>query len=181
MGTTEYYRDVGRTEGVFEIEPLLGFRLFSSKTSHVDRYARAVVALAAGWPIRCVIGGRDLNDDESVTDWGLVRFGGPKTSALPFERAFAWRPLPARYAINSTLYALVVWLALGGYATLWRLAFKRRPLHECRFCGYDLRGLALGICPECGRPFQTRPAPGAAQDISEAGETPTPASDERTH
>lgn len=32
------------------------------------------------------------------------------------------------------------------------------PGHECPFCGYDLRGVAQRVCPECGTAFTVREA-----------------------
>lgn len=59
---------------------------------------------------------------------------------------------------------IVIPLALSGGASglLWwrELRRRRRALQgHCRKCGYDLRGLAGGNCPECGA---VAPAPAAA-------------------
>lgn len=33
----------------------------------------------------------------------------------------------------------------------WRARRRTQPEHVCRGCGYDLRGIGSGVCPECGK------------------------------
>jgi len=67
--------------------------------------------------------------------WGSLEWGYPHSSIAVFSLAVP-------------LWALA--LAFGMPAAwLW---VKRRKLlpTDCQKCGYDLRGLASGTCPECG-------------------------------
>lgn len=43
---------------------------------------------------------------------------------------------------------------LAGVVLAWAIRARKRgaPAHACRACGYDLTGLAIGVCPECGTP-----------------------------
>ena len=55
------------------------------------------------------------------------------------------------YAINiATIAGLSLWLWFTPIVVrdAWR-AWRRKP-HMCAACGYDLRGLAANVCPECG-------------------------------
>ncbi len=53
-----------------------------------------------------------------------------------------------RWSIGSLAIAGVVGLVVG--VLLQR--HPRRAPGACRQCGYDLTGLAAGVCPECGHP-----------------------------
>jgi ribosomal protein S27AE len=62
-----------------------------------------------------------------------------------------WRGGDGWFADGSGAWAVPLWMpgvALGlGWAVL---AKARREDWECGRCGYDVRGLAGGVCPECG-------------------------------
>ncbi len=65
-----------------------------------------------------------------------------------------------------TGYARVVYVISAFYAALifsvGLLIFvqPRRMLgHQCRACGYDMRGSVAGICPECGRDHEGETVP----------------------
>jgi hypothetical protein len=65
------------------------------------------------------------------------------------------------------LMASLLWHgAVAGVLVWWtaRAWMKLPAPHECQGCGYDLRGLAAGDCPECG----------ATRDVGEAGNTLAP-------
>lgn len=38
-------------------------------------------------------------------------------------------------------------------AVLWWQTRRRLAPHQCRECGYDIKGVKSGICPECGLVF----------------------------
>ncbi len=54
--------------------------------------------------------------------------------------------------VNVPLWQLLlVFLIAGGVS--WRIAARMFPIGHCGACGYDLRGLGSGKCPECGEGF----------------------------
>lgn len=65
-------------------------------------------------------------------------------------------PLQGKAFFMSEL-SLPVWLptAIFLIPTLWATWKDRKfiPPGHCRYCGYDLRGSASGVCSECGMPF----------------------------
>jgi hypothetical protein len=72
------------------------------------------------------------------------------TSRMDEERSLPVVPVWPGFAINTVLYAAVVWLTCMGLTVRRRRRSIRRGL--CTKCGYDLRGSApeATICPECG-------------------------------
>jgi hypothetical protein len=48
------------------------------------------------------------------------------------------------------LWAWAVFAAPPAGVMLWRRLRRKPPEFACRGCGYDLRGSAGGVCPECG-------------------------------
>ena len=52
------------------------------------------------------------------------------------------------FAINTVLFAAILWLLIPDPFTLRRLSRQRRGL--CPACGYDLRHAEHKACPECG-------------------------------
>ena len=52
------------------------------------------------------------------------------------------------FLINTLLYACIPLAILFGPRQIRRLSRRRRG--ACLRCGYDLRGLTDGLCPECG-------------------------------
>lgn len=62
------------------------------------------------------------------------------------------------YALAGAFAALVV-----GVGLFIAVQPRAAPAYACRFCHYDLRGNAIGVCPECGadltiEPHKRRPA-----------------------
>jgi len=43
---------------------------------------------------------------------------------------------------------------------------RRRVERPCKRCQYELEGLTRGRCPECGREFDARTAPGSRVELS---------------
>ncbi|MEZ6235450.1 MAG: hypothetical protein R3B68_14785 [Phycisphaerales bacterium] len=59
-------------------------------------------------------------------------------------------PLPLGYLQNTvTALALLAAPIVFPWRPLARVA-RRRPAWQCQACGYDLRGIPAGVCPECG-------------------------------
>lgn len=50
-------------------------------------------------------------------------------------------------------YWLIVAPVSGMTALLWLLTRRRPIAGRCHRCGYDLRGIPPGFCPECGTPL----------------------------
>jgi hypothetical protein len=67
-------------------------------------------------------------------------------------RILAYRVIPLGFAINSILYAAILWLLLGGPFALRRVARVRHGL--CPNCAYPMGGSPT--CTECGRPLPQR-------------------------
>ena len=62
--------------------------------------------------------------------------------------AFMW-------AWNPLLFALLMFIAVRARLDAW-------PTHACQSCGYDLRGIKTGVCPECGAEARAHTEPIAA-------------------
>src|SRR3990172_6761158 len=64
-------------------------------------------------------------------------------------------PILARAPALDLLIPVIGGLAAG----ILTICFTGRPRQcesgHCKKCGYDLRGLSLPRCPECGTPFST--------------------------
>ncbi len=58
------------------------------------------------------------------------------------------RPIVLGFIVNTIVYAAILWLIIPGPFALRRLIRRRRGL--CPACGYDLRHVEHGACPECG-------------------------------
>ncbi len=68
--------------------------------------------------------------------------GGRWRNHLPVQ------PVWPNFAVNTILYAAILWLIIPGPFVLRRLIRRRRGL--CPKCGYDLRHGEHQACPECG-------------------------------
>ncbi len=76
---------------------------------------------------------------------------------LPFEKfgfgLRSWKRLPVRpiwpgFAINTIFYAAILWMMWLSPFVVRRVIRRKRG--HCLKCGYDLRGAAHEVCPECG-------------------------------
>lgn len=110
-----------------------------------------------GWPFRAGI---------VVRGYGTLRGEGPpqagyhlwtKDAGVPWERSLVipHTTRPVALAANLVCHALAVgglWLGLGRILKLVRRTWVRWRAGDstCPHCGYDLHGLAIGACPECG-------------------------------
>jgi len=70
--------------------------------------------------------------------------------------------------LGSDSWSLPLWPVYAAGVGVWGVRWARRRLAwkewQCKGCGYDLRGLAGGVCPECGRA-----AGGAPRERSDSG------------
>ena len=108
---------------------------------------------SVGWPGRCIEGALWSSwewplgkNDRVVYDAALQIPSWALSSTTPW-RWLPLQPIWPGFAINTILYALVVW-------TLWSIPFilyriLRRKSGLCIKCGYDLRE-SPNRCPECG-------------------------------
>jgi len=66
-----------------------------------------------------------------------------------YRSEFPCRPIWPGFAINTVLYAVILWLLALGPVTARRMIRRRRG--RCIRCGYNLRGHSEDdVCPECG-------------------------------
>ncbi len=80
--------------------------------------------------------------------WAIALDEGRVTgSSLWHLRLLPFRPLAVGFAVNTLLYAVVLWLLICGPFVARRLVRVRRGL--CLKCGYPTRQTD-GRCPECG-------------------------------
>lgn len=63
-------------------------------------------------------------------------------------RIIPLRPIWPGFAVNSILYAILIWLAFFAPVIARRIARHRRGC--CLACGYNLGGMLRHGCPECG-------------------------------
>lgn len=87
--------------------------------------------------------------------WGIRYRKGFSTDAG--DGTVAWKPLIfksedgsfSNVNVDVPLWALSLLAGAG-----WLLARRAGWMYfswQCRGCGYDVRGIAAGVCPECGR------------------------------
>lgn len=106
-----------------------------------------------GWPelaLWCVherpqVANRQFNS-RGALDAGLP--DAPSQGWMSAPRALPLRPIWPGFAINTILYATILWMLTLGPFTARR--FIRRKRGRCINCGYDLRGAEHEVCPECG-------------------------------
>ena len=140
-----------------------------------ERSSRAAVLDARGWPFlswsslvycECSPGPSPLlstaspltqhtiaqayADCDFQVEWGLA-LPRPDDSAQHWvagNYVLPLRPLWPGFAINTLLYAAILWLLIRGPFVLRIRSRRRRGC--CLKCGYDLRGDYETGCPECG-------------------------------
>ncbi len=107
---------------------------------------------AAGWPMLAL----KYICEQHVAS-GRARVTYSSEWGLPVSRWFRrWTneclpllPMPLGFAVNTVLFAAVLWASARG-ARAWRSS-RRRRRGRCANCNYDRTGLAAGVvCPECG-------------------------------
>lgn len=89
-----------------------------------------------------------------VMPGNVMRPTMPQASMTVGTQAGAIATISLR-VVNVPLWQLLlVFLIAGGVS--WRIAARMFPVGHCSACGYDLRGLGSGKCPECGEGFVAR-------------------------
>jgi hypothetical protein len=113
-----------------------------------------------GWPWLALASVR--SPDEGVAldrEWrfgsyrqGFSRFIGNPRADPEIPEWLPVMPLWPGFALDSALYAGAWWLLIFAPLPLYRAGRRRFRVSRgmCGSCGYDLKGLASGACPECG-------------------------------
>lgn len=107
-------------------------------------------AIAYGWPMRCLWGRTSWWMEKAATGkvpierhgWWVVAKGTQWDRSLPLRRV--WMGVIG----NAAFYGAVAWVAIAVPPVLIRR--RRRRCGRCARCAYDVRGVAGGVCPECG-------------------------------
>ncbi len=132
---------------------------FTSGHSNPNPWDQSLRA-QAGWPLRSMAGERwraaaPFNALKSVVH-ALALPPGPEAvnvAAFPIQHRLApLRPLWSGFAVNTLLYAVVLWLLILGPFALRRFIRIRRGL--CPACAYP-RGES-DVCSECGKALPGR-------------------------
>jgi hypothetical protein len=89
---------------------------------------------------------------------GLVRASPPGRGRPPYLQLPSL-PLWPGFALDAGIYSGAWGLVLFMVLSLGRAGKRRMRIARgrCAACGYDLRGLAGGVCPECGRTAGVKP------------------------
>jgi hypothetical protein len=121
---------------------------------HEVRTGWPALALKMHWvfPVSPVEFG-DLTPDLRIPKEGHDGLAVPAWMSSPTSGNVApIRPIPLGFALDTLLYAAVVWVVLLGFPAVRN--FRRARRGWCVKCGYDLAGLRgmgrVATCPECG-------------------------------
>jgi predicted RNA-binding Zn-ribbon protein involved in translation (DUF1610 family) len=132
-----------------------GFDDFRSVGFHyrytANRNGEHVSALRTGLPLKCIAG---------PVLW-------QRLNSMSFEMR---HPLWPGFAINTIFYAAILWVLFAAPGAVRRRLRRKRG--QCAACGYSLRDITSGKCPECGerRPQRMNNGPRTSSSL----EAPTP-------
>ena len=124
-------------------------RQFASRSARDPWDYKRVVRIESGWPVRSLAGAH-LSDrnDEAIRSWYTTAIVNPW---VPDNRRIftfvPYRPIWPGFALNTLLYAAILWIPFAPFALRQVLRRRRRA---CLQCGYDLRGAVSAGCSECG-------------------------------
>jgi hypothetical protein len=116
---------------------------------------------AAGWPVLALIGSRTDSwpwEPASNEGWtGAVGLSPRVVTLKPgqtvtYERALPLRPVWPGFAINTALYAAILWLLFAAPFALRRCRRIKRGL--CPACAYPVG--TSDVCTECGAAVKSR-------------------------
>jgi len=97
-----------------------------------------------------------------------VRYRGFPIASLKlphyWESPRKWRLQVRGFMVDMVIWATPVYV-VGRVLQSWQVRRLKRRLTNglCVNCGYDLRGLTLPRCPECGAPFDQREGSGTGE------------------
>lgn len=154
------------TQSGFGLTHVRAYACWPAATNVKQRVSAVQDVLSSGWPSRSLFyefhtgeasGGSGVRKDLPTVGRSLTpgsTWSDGVTMPDWVRSKYQWkRPLPIRvhalgFAINTVVYA-------GVLALIWRLSGLIRQVARhrhglCVECGYDLRGIASGVCPECG-------------------------------
>ena len=114
-----------------------------------------MVRIEAAYQMPDTVIGMEIESGVGLVDGGIMLAepqGTQTRTSLATARAIPLRPIWRGLIIN-TLIGAALWfglLTLGLWG--WRSirGTNRRLQGACVKCGYDLRGVTGGVCPECG-------------------------------
>lgn len=94
----------------------------------------------------------DMRDDEAATVTSIWTHGArpPRCSQHALKDWIPLRPIPAGIALNAGVYAIGTACIIAAWRRFRTLTTARRE-NDCVTCGYDLSGVIMDRCPECGR------------------------------
>jgi hypothetical protein len=101
-----------------------------SVSASVMTYVACEVSM--GWNIRSAL--RDLSSEDLLFAW---RQQLPSVGPFYFEAPFGW--------------LIIALVASVSYSVMAGIQSRHTVACRCPGCGYELRGLAIPRCPECGR------------------------------
>ncbi len=126
---------------------------------------RPIVECARGWPCLALLSRIDLQRNPTTREYDITKVGGgipiethhwpPQkpgmvwyTGPIPQRAILPYRPIWPGFAINTILFAAILWLPFAPFHLRRYVRVKRG---HCIKCNYDLRGTSGGVCPECGK------------------------------
>jgi hypothetical protein len=107
----------------------------------------------AGWPRPALVCISPRGPNPGGIRGGLPSLGLASSVPGRSPRPLPFIPLWPGFLINAVAYTALIALV----TLVLRRLLSRHPAGHCRFCGYNLAGLADSqCCPECGNPCSSR-------------------------